>query len=164
MDVRDLIPWGRSEARIPVRSTTVDPFFAVQREVNRIFDDLWRGFATPLGPAASTGWPAIEVYETDDEIRVTAELPGLREQDVELVLDDHALTLKGERRAENGGEADGFVFSERFFGRFHRVIPLAVAVDRERVEATMREGALTVVLPKSDPARQRSKRIPIGSR
>src|SRR5919109_1325511 len=112
MNVRDLIPWGRSETRVAARPEAMDPFFALHREVNRLFDEVWRGFGAPLpGFERSTGWPTVDLAETDKEIRVTAELPGLTEKDVEIVLNDDVLTLKGERKAEHDGERNGVVFS-----------------------------------------------------
>lgn len=163
MSVRDLIPWGRSETRVPSRSDP-DPFLSLHREVNRLFDDVWRGFGLPASDfRRSVGWPTVDLAETEKEIRVTAELPGLTEKDVEIALTDDALTLRGERRAEQDGEADGVVFSERFFGRFQRTIPLPTEIDRDRASARMTDGVLTVTLPKSENASRKLKRIPINS-
>jgi HSP20 family protein len=133
--------------------------------MNRLFDEVSRGFGLPAGGlVGSTGWPIVDVAETEKEIRVTAELPGLTEKDVEIVLNDDVLTLKGERKAEKDGEKDGVVFSERFFGRFQRMIPLAAEVDRDKVSASMKDGVLNIVLPKSATAKEKAKRIPIGSK
>jgi HSP20 family protein len=163
MSVRDLIPWGRSENRVQVRSEP-DPFLSFQREVNKLFDDFWHGFGVPSqGFGVSGGWPRVELVEHDDEIVVTAELPGLGEKDVELVLDGDILTLKGERKAEKDAERDGFVFSERFFGRFERRIVLPEEVDRDRVHASIKDGVLTVTMAKAETP-QRRKRIPINGR
>jgi HSP20 family protein len=163
MSVRDLIPWGRSEDRVQVRSAP-DPFLTFQREVNRLFDDFWHGFGLPSQSFGVSGaWPRVELVEHDDEIVITAELPGLAEKDVEIVLDNDILTLKGERKAEKEAEQGGFVFSERFFGRFERRIVLPEEVDRERVHASMKDGVLTVTMAKAETP-QRRKRIPINGR
>ncbi len=106
MSVRDLIPWGRNNRdQVPtvLRDDDRDPFLSLHREVNRLFDDVFRGFGSGLttfggGSAFSTGWPSVEVSDTDKEIKVTAEVPGLDEKDIEVLLNDGVLTLKGEKR------------------------------------------------------------------
>ena len=164
MSVRDLIPWGRSETRVPVSRSDSDPFLTLHREMNRLFDEVWRGFGMPMASfGRSTGWPTVDLTETDKEIRITAELPGLTEKDVDIVLTDDVLTLKGERKSESDRDENGIVFSERFFGQFQRVIPLPNEVDRDKVSASMKNGVLTIVLPKSETASPKAKRIPISS-
>lgn len=161
--MRDLIPWGRSRA--PVRredATYASPFLTLRREMDRLFDDAFRGFGA-LGDwtgANSFGWPNVEVTERDKEIRVTAELPGLEEKDIELSLEDGALTLRGEKRTEH--EDDDRRYSERFYGRFERRIALPAEVDEDHVKASFRNGVLTVTLPKTERARERAKRISIS--
>ena len=107
MSVRDLIPWSRGGSQAPsiYRSDDMDPFLSLHRNVNRLFDEVFRGFDTPsvLGrvPPLNGTWPSVEFSETDKEIRVTAEIPGLDENDVEVMLDDGVLTLRGEKKAES---------------------------------------------------------------
>jgi len=163
MSIRDLIPWRRSSNEV---STTLrddrSPFISLQREVNRLFDEVFRSFDARIpafGSAASfnTAWPSVEISETDKEIKVTAEIPGLEEKDVEVLLHDGVLTLKGEKRAENEDKQ----FSERFYGRFERRIPLGVEIEEDAVEAHFKNGVLSIVLPKSEKARAQVKRIAI---
>lgn len=101
MAMRDLIPWGRNDTSAPsvYKETDHNPFLALHREVNRLFDDVFRGLddRPPLTGGwwvGRTGWPRIEVLETDTELRVSAEVPGLEEKDVEVLLGDDVLTLK----------------------------------------------------------------------
>jgi len=163
MSVRDLIPWGRSGNRTPAPRTH-DPFFALHREVNRLFDDFWRDFNLPtlsgFGGFGGGGWPQIDVAETATEIRVMAELPGLEEKDVELTLTENFLTLKGEKRSETDN-GEGIHLTERFYGAFERTIPLGAEIDRDKVTASFKNGVLTVSLPKTASAQERSRRIPI---
>jgi HSP20 family protein len=162
MPVRDLIPWGRESVPAPARGEQ-NPFLAFHREINRVFDDFFRGFDRPLsllGPGS--GWPQVDVTETDKEYRVTAELPGLEDKDVELSLSDDILTLKGEKKIEHGG--GGSHYSERFHGQFQRSIELGGGIDRDKVTASFKNGLLTVVLPKSAEAREQAKRIPINTK
>lgn len=102
MAVRDLIPWGRSaNAPVPnrMRDESVSPFLTLHREMNRLFDDVFSGLGGgALGPAMrGLGWPSVEMVETEQGLRVSAELPGLDEKDVELTIDDGVLTLRGEK-------------------------------------------------------------------
>jgi HSP20 family protein len=167
MSVRDLIPWGRSNGnRVPslLPNDERDPFLSLHREVNRLFDDVFRGFGSGLpsfgnGSAFSAGGPSIEISDTDKEIKVTAEVPGLEEKDIEVLLNDGVLTLKGEKRSET--EDKDRQFSERYYGRFQRRIPLGVEVQDDQVDARFKNGVLTVTLPKSKKAQSQVKRIAI---
>jgi len=163
--MRDLIPWGRSHA--PARqgeplheAAAVSPFFTLRREMDRLFDDAFRGFGLSAFGQGGFSWPQVEVADRDKEVRVTAELPGLEEKDVELRVEDNVLILRGEKRTEFD-DADR-QYSERFYGRFERHLALPAEVDDERASATFRNGVLTVTLPKTERARQQAKRIPIS--
>jgi len=170
MNVRDLIPWSRAEDKTPALYRDSDPFMTLHREVNRLFDDVFRGFdqfgmgrfPSLASSRANWGWPNVELSETDKEIRVTAELPGLDEKDVEVTLDDDVLTLRGERRSES--EDSERQFSERFYGRFERRIPLGSEVEEDKVEARFKNGVLTITMPKTERAQGRAKRIAINGR
>ncbi len=169
MNMRDLIPWGRSNHQAPTlyREGDQNPFLSLQRDMNRLFGDVFRSFDSRLpsmGAIGSLGgfgapWPSVEISETDKEIRVTAEVPGLQENDIEVLLDGDVLTLKGEKRTET--EDKERQFSERVYGRFERRIPLGMAIEEERIDAHFHNGVLTVVLPKSETAQSQVKRIPI---
>lgn len=168
MSVRDLIPWGRNNGdQVPslFRDGDRDPFLSLHREVNRLFDDVFRSFdgrLPALGRMSPLGsWPSVEISDSEKEIKVTAEVPGLEEKDIEVLLDDGALTLKGEKRSET--EDKDKHFSERFYGRFERRIPLGVDIQEDKVDARFRNGVLTVTLPKSERAQSQVKRIAIKS-
>lgn len=161
MSVRDLIPWSRGdENRAPTvfREGERDPFLSLQRDVNRLFDDVLRGFGSSL-PAFAGQWPSIEISDRETEIEVTAEMPGLDEKDVEVLLQDGALVLKGEKRSATQDRERQF--SERFYGRFERRIPLGCEVENDAIDARFKNGVLTVSLPKSERARSQVKRIAI---
>jgi HSP20 family protein len=117
----DLIPWGRSRSRntpAPYRGNDAGPFSLLQGEMNRLFDDFFRGFdlGTPGQFGWTSGWPHMEVSDTGQAMKVVAELPGLEEKDVEVTLQDGVLTLKGEKKSES----DGPLYSERWHGQFQR--------------------------------------------
>ncbi|TVR11671.1 MAG: Hsp20/alpha crystallin family protein [Salinarimonadaceae bacterium] len=167
MNVRNLIPWGHDNGdRTPAifSDRDRDPFLSLHREVNRLFDDVLRGFGSrPLalgGSPALGGWPSVEVSDGEKEIRVTAEAPGLEEKDIEVLLEDGVLTLKGEKRSETEDKEKRF--SERFYGRFERRIPLGLEIEDDKVAADFRNGVLTVTLPKTERAQAKAKRIAIN--
>lgn len=161
MNVRDMVPRSRSD-RTPAMSgpgEPANPILTLHREMNRMFDDMLRGFDAPFGGGASlAAGPSLDVDETDKEYRVTAELPGLGKDDVEITCQDGVLTLRGEKQGE---KHEGRTFSERWFGRFERRISLPDA-DEERANASFRDGLLTVTIPKTERAQQKARRIPIN--
>ena len=171
MSVRDLIPWSRNDgttAPAMFRDEDRNPFLSLHREMNRLFDDIFRSFDRTVpgyGTLSSPipGWPRIEISETDKEIKVTADIPGLEEKDVELLLEGDVLSIRGEKRSET--EDKERQFSERFYGRFERRIPLGVEVEveQDKVEARFRNGVLSVTLPKSAKARSQVKRIAVAT-
>jgi HSP20 family protein len=166
MNMRDLIPWGRNAQTTPSPYREEgDPFMTLHREMNRLFADVFRGFDTaPFssfgGMGRMAGWPSVEVTETDKDVRVSAELPGLDEKDVEVLMSDGVLTIRGEKRSEV--EDKERAFSERTYGRFERRIPLGWDVEEDKVNASFRNGVLTVTMPKSAKAAAKARRIAIN--
>lgn len=160
MAMRDLIPWGRQEGQVPALygNDERSPWFRFRHEVDRLFDDFFRapmlgGWSQPLS------WPSLEVNESDNEIRVTADLPGLTEKDVELSIQDGMLAIRGEKKSENEDRNRGW--SERYYGRFERRIALPDGADEDHCDATFRDGVLTVRIPRS-AEKVRSRKIPIN--
>lgn len=165
MNVRDLIPRGRHSPVSTSIGSSDNPFFSLQRDVNRLFDDMLKSFDIGFPGGSMTGsftgnWPKVEVSDDDKAIRVTAELPGMEEKDVELLLEDDVLTLRGERRSEQEDAAKQF--SERYYGRFERRIRLNYDIDQDKVEAHFKNGVLDIVLPKDQAAQSRVKRIALS--
>ncbi|MCW3477176.1 Hsp20/alpha crystallin family protein [Limobrevibacterium gyesilva] len=171
MDMRDLIPWARSRAM--TRAGEADPFSALQREMSRMIEDVWRGFGAPAAgawpslaalPGAAllqgAAWPSLDVSETDSAYVINAEVPGMDEKDIELSLTDDMLTIKGEKKSETKDEAKRL--SERFYGRFERRIPLGSDIDRDKVTAEFKNGVLSITLPKNPTAAAQARRISIS--
>ena len=162
MNVRDLIPWSRqtsgNPSPVPYREGEMSPFFSLRREIDRAFDDLFR-MPSFTGPGTMT-WPSVEVTETDGEVRISAEMPGMTEKDVELTMSDGVLSIKGEKKSENEDKERGY--SERWYGRFERRIALPSGIDEAKAEASFRDGLLTVTMPKSAEATN-ARRIPINA-
>jgi len=159
MNVRSMIPWGGQRAVSTPESFGSDPFMSLHREMNRLFDDMFRGASGSF--AGGVTWPSVEVEDTGKELRVIAEVPGMNADDVELLLRDNVLTLRGERKEERSDNAQRV--SERYFGRFERQIPLGAEVDEAGVRAEFKDGLLTVTLPKTEESVPEAKRIEIAA-
>jgi HSP20 family protein len=114
-----------------------DPVLSLHREMNRLFDDVFRGAGLPAatgsqGQGGGTFVNAsMNVSETDKEIRITAELPGVTEQDIGVSLDDDVLTIRGEKKSERTDDEENFHFVERSYGTFQRSLRLPFPVDPE---------------------------------
>ncbi len=164
---RELIPGSRKT--LPSDNRRVDPFHAMQLEMNRLFEDFWPDFEMPAlargnGGLAAVVAPRVDVSETEKEIQVTAELPGLEEKDVEVTFADGMLTIAGERKTEKEekDEAKKYYVKERTYGSFKRMLALGEDVEEGKIKAEFKNGVLTVVLPKAEEAVAKTKRIPIG--
>jgi HSP20 family protein len=164
MGIRDLVPRTKGQ-QLSTRQEPFDPFYTLHREMNRLFDDVFRGFG-PLGRVGSPlmegqlGWPRIELSETDKTVTVSAELPGLSEKDVQVEIANGILSIRGEKKAERSDESK-FV-SERYYGSFERQIPLE-GVEEDKAQADFKNGVLTVTLPKSEQSNRNVKRIAINA-
>ena len=162
MGFRDLIPWSRDHDMVKRREEQ-NPFLTLHREMNRLFDDVFSGFGLmSRAPALMEGrfsWPHVELSETEKALKVTAELPGMEANDVQVELANGALVIRGEKKVES--EGDGKLFSERYYGSFERQIPLD-GVQEDKAEASFKNGVLTVTLPKSEDARESVRRIAIN--
>jgi HSP20 family protein len=169
MAFRDLIPWNRGRDVTVRHGEDLNPLAALHREMDRIFDEVFRGF--DLAPFSSrsfdrpgwhagwTGWPHLEVNETDSELKVSAELAGLDEKDVQVELANGVLVIRGEKKMQS--EDQNRQFSERYYGRFERRIAVD-DVEADKISASLENGVLTITLPKTAGARN-VKRIAINA-
>lgn len=146
MTMVDFIPFSRQQSATPAywRDYEALPFTNFRREMGRLFDGLFQAPSYKGYTGLVTDWPKIEVKDTDKEVIVTAEVPGLTEKDVELFFDKGMLIFRGEKK----GEIDEFGYSECFYGKFERQIPLPYSIDQGHCAAEFADGLLTVHLPK----------------
>ena len=136
-----------------------DPFVALQTEMNRLFDDLWQGGGTPAATVQQAiAGPRVDVQEDDTNLYVTAELPGLSEEDVEVTYDDGVLRIAGEKKSETEDRNRRVHVTERAYGRFERQLPLGRQVHEDNIDASFKDGVLTITLPKAEQ-REQAKRI-----
>ena len=117
----------------------------------------------PAPPAVAEWSPSCDVTETDEEIVVHAELPGVAASDMDVSVRDSMLHIRGEKKSEEKREEEGKQYSERFFGSFERSIRIPSTVDEEKIAATLKDGVLEVRLPKSRPAASPEKKIAINA-
>lgn len=155
------------------REEALTPFDALRREVDRLFDDFRpMGWRLPFGrPSAfEMAWPrneafriapAMDMVEKNGGYEITAELPGIDEKNVEVKLSNGNLTIRGEKKEEVEKEEKDYHLSERRFGSFQRLFRVPEGVDAEKIEASFRNGVLTVMLPKSAEAKASEKKIDV---
>jgi HSP20 family protein len=177
MSLRELIPWRRDGRSVTVRSGAspiptprelrprVEPF-------ERWFADFERAFggqapAATCWSSAMAAFPRVDVVDAGDALHVSAEVPGVAREDLEVSLERGALVLRGEKRearprGAQDGPQNGWYRAERSFGSFERAVPLPCEVEPAGIEARLEHGVLRVTLAKNERARQRSRRIEIG--
>lgn len=136
----------------------MDPFRELstfQERMNQLFGDFaGRARGGREGELAVGGWvPAVDIFETDDDIVVTAELPGLEKEQVGVEYKDGILTLRGERKLEREVKEESYHRMERSYGVFHRSFTLPGTVDEAKISARMRNGVLEIHLPKKEAAK-----------
>ena len=159
MTTRSVMPFGWGGSRLPSRMTNDDPFVRLWHDVDRLFSSVLQGTGlADWQPGGMVGLP-VEVYEADDELKVVAELPGVEEKDVAVELAGNVLTIKGEKKAEQERKEEGYHLAERRYGSFSRSLQLPYEVEADKVQASFKDGVLTVTMPK--PAEQQPKRIEV---
>ena len=140
-----------------------DPFLMLHREMNRLFDDALRGGAgTAGGQGGLMLAPHMDVSETDKEVQIQAELPGVPEDAIEVSLNEDVLTIRAEKKQERKEEHGGVHLSERSYGTFQRSLRLPFPVNPDQVQARFENGVLHVTLPKTQP-QERTRRIQVQS-
>lgn len=157
MTLRDLTPWRQGRRR-----AYSSPFNALRDEMNSLFEDFFRNFdLEPFAERSRMFTPLVDVSESEKEITVSAELPGLEEKDIDISITKDALTVKGEKKDEREEKNGGRYHAERFYGAFARTIPLPAEIDRDAVKATYEKGVLTIRLPKTAAIEKESKKVKV---
>lgn len=159
---RLLTPWQRKRSSdLAVRRET-DPILSLQNEMNRMFETF---FEDPFGMRTPEGWegfaPSIDVYETDKEITVDVELPGIDEKDIDISLNKDVLIISGRKESEVTEKDKSYYRHERSYGSFRRSIQLPDEVDEDKIEATYKKGILKIVLPKTAQSVTQRRKIEI---
>jgi HSP20 family protein len=163
MDIRDLLPWVSPRGGTPAADE--HPLRTLQGEMNRVFDSLLRTVpgveaASAVAPFLGDG-PKVDVAESETAVEVSAELPGLKETDIEVSVAGDLLTIKGEKKAESEKRLLNYRVSERAFGSFTRSIQLPAGIDTDAARAAFKNGVLTITIPKTQEATEQAKRIAV---
>ena len=168
MNISDLVPWKSNRgSEVAVRREKTPATF--YDEFNRLFEDFFENsWMTPWGERFGERFneftPRINLTERDNEFELSAELPGLTEKDIDITLTNDLLTIKGEKKQETEDKGDNYYRMERSYGKFSRTIPLpSDVVDNEKVDATFKNGVLTIILPKLEEAQHVSRRITVNA-
>ncbi len=161
MNGKSLMRWAWGGLKPAGGEGYAEAFTTLHRELDRLFDDFTRGFGFPARAAKSLMAPRIDVAETDKEIEVTAELPGLEEKDVEVTLVDDLLTVRGEKKRETEEKGKDYQLVERSYGSFIRQLRLPFDAESHKVSATFKNGVLTVKVVKPKQVQGKSAKIPI---
>jgi HSP20 family protein len=186
-DLKKLVPWNwfkkeqeeqRGAASLPVhyqeRPASVgqlSPIVQLQRDIDRLFDDVFRGFGFPAMtmPGSLSDWtpllkPALDIQETEKQYVITMEVPGVDEKEIEITLNDDVLTVRGEKRREHETKAGGYHRIERSYGSFQRALNLPENANQDSIEASFRNGVLTIKIDKRETgAAKQGRSIPIKS-
>ena len=153
---------GKQELTTP-RGAEIFPAFqsraftTLQREIDRVFDDFGRGWER----FTTFSYPKIDVAESDGEIKITAELPGLEEKDIDVSVADNLLTVSGEKRTESERKDKTYSLTERSYGAFSRTVPLPAGIDPAAIKASVAKCVLKVTVPK--PAGAKAAKIEVKS-
>ena len=146
MATKSLIPVGRDSS---LTRTEANPLAMLQQEMDRLFDGFSRSFA---GLSSRALMPSMDLAETDKEIELTAELPGMEEKDVQLNVVDNYLTIRGEKKNQREEKEKDYHLIERNYGSFMRTVELPPGVNLDSIKAVMSKGVLKVTVPKPAPA------------
>jgi HSP20 family protein len=144
------------------------PFAPFRREMERLFEDFFNVFGMPARwdrelapPSPGIIAPRMDVSETDDEIRIKAELPGVNEKDVDIRLVDDVLTIRAECQTERKDQQQDYRIMERSRGTFVRSLHLPFRVNGDQIQASLTDGVLSIIIPKTHEARERVQRIEV---
>jgi HSP20 family protein len=144
--MKSLIPIGRDSF---LTRTEANPLAMLQQEMDRLFDGFSKSFT---GLSSRTLMPSMDLAETEKEIELTAELPGMEEKDVQLNVVDNQLTIRGEKKNQREEKEKDYHLVERNYGSFVRTVDLPPGVDLDSIKAVMSKGVLKVTVPKPAPA------------
>ncbi len=140
-----------------------DPFRVLQQRMNRLFEEPFMPMAFQEEPFTLTTWtPSCDIYETDGEIIVKAELPGLKKEDVKVTIENNVLTIRGERKFEEEAKREDYYRIERSYGEFLRIFTLPMSIDAKKISAEFKDGMLKVALPRMEEAKPKAVDIKVG--
>jgi len=160
MALKDLVTFGKKD--VPVRRDSDHPFALFRKEFDDLFDNFFRSFdMQPFEGRIGAFSPKVDVTENEKEFRISAELPGMDDKDIDVSLQNDMLTIRGEKKEEKEDKGKDYYRMERSYGSFSRTIPLPVEVETNKVDAKFKKGVLTITLPKTEKAVSENKKISV---
>jgi HSP20 family protein len=147
------------------RGKELSPFRSLREEVDRVFDDFFRGWPSPW----RAGWPTAEqefvptvsLKETEKEFVLTAEVPGISKEGLDVAITEDSVTIKGERKEEKETREESYHYKESTYGTFERVIPLPSAILADKAKAKLKDGVLSLTLPKSEVSKIKEIKVKV---
>ncbi|HMW05783.1 MAG TPA: Hsp20/alpha crystallin family protein [Leptospiraceae bacterium] len=163
MAIKDLLParWRKNNDLEARNSNLVDSFTSLQREMNRVFDSFFDNWDFPK--VSSSFSPTLDISENEKEYKISVELPGMEEKDIEVHSTEDSLTISGTKKNEMEEKKDHYHYFERSYGSFKRTIPLGENVDSSKISASFKKGVLHITVPKNKEYISKQKKIPILS-
>ena len=160
MSLKDLTPFGKKN--IPVRKDADNPFALFRKEFDDLFDAFFRTFdLKPIEPSIGSFSPRVDVVDSEKEISIKAELPGMDEKDIDVSLSRGVLTIRGEKKEEKEDRGKDYFRMERSYGSFNRSIELPAEVDETMIKANFKKGVLDITLSKTPKAVQETRKIKV---
>jgi HSP20 family protein len=145
-----------------IRWTPFRELATMQDRVNRLFEDVMKSPQRSEETLNASWAPAVDIYETDKEIVLKAELPEMQEKDIDIKVEDNVLSITGERRMEKEVKEENYHRIERSYGSFNRSFTLPRTVDREGIKAAYKDGVLKVTLPKKEETKPKQIKIDVA--
>ena len=139
-----------------------DPFrdmMTLREKMNRLFEDVVSSRGEERDLVASAWTPSVDIFETENEILLNAELPGIKEEDMEIKIEDNTLSIKGERKFEKETKEENYHRIERSYGSFYRSFQLPNYIDQDKIKAEHEDGVLRVSMPKKAETKPRSVKV-----
>lgn len=162
MSIKDLIPWKR-EITDPRTQQNENSILALRNDFDKLFQEFFDhpfGFLNnPLATFQPSDqfFPNIDLSETEKQIKITAELPGMEPEDINLELSDDSISIQGKKEFKEEEKSEHYYHMERSYGTFYRTIPLSAQINADKVEASYKKGVLTVTLPKKKTAQAKNR-------
>jgi HSP20 family protein len=164
----NLVSTGNRPRSALGRSRSSDPALSLQWEIDRALDDFWQTLDRPLGqlmtaPLADASVPRVNMRDTDNALEVTVEIPGVDEEDIDVSITEGELTIRAEAEEERDSDQGRYTMREVALTRVERTIPIPEGLDIDNASAALRNGMLTITIPKKASAQSSSKRINVDT-
>jgi HSP20 family protein len=164
---RNNTPSRNTRRDLQSRSSS-DPVFMLRSDIDRAIDSFWRAFDMPIPGLSNTSLLSgdvmpVNIRDMDNQVEITAELPGLEPDEIDVTVSDDSITISADAVTERDDSGNGYILQEREVASFERTIPLPDGVDPEGVQASYRNGVLRITLPKTADAQNANRRVPVQS-